>query len=596
MRPVRFVRAIGIVGLVAGGCADTADPGYGQGRFGSSGLAIESSGGDDGVLRSGGALQIATGKDTLYRANAMHQVLVVNKDTGKEVARADLLTDTMGRLGLASVAHDLTEFDGVKERDTLQVKIHDLEAGKLVGSGEVPVLPTLHMIQGYGFQIDEVQPPHVYSAKPDGRPINAYVVGALPDNGETAAPVYAAGRGFPTGVTSVDLYLVKDQDVWKNKPIPQRGQEGWLAGPIVAKVENGIIKPTDLGWQPTGKNVGPYDIIVDVDRNGKFDHSFGHKDGVDGESEVGLTIQYSGAWFRAKSDSLTARGAADAAKVAAKAAADAADQAEAAAKNSPEAQAKAKAAREAATQAQAQAQAAETAALAAQKAFDQTLADAPTCRAEADKSETASKQAATLAKSAATDATLAAAAQKAYDEAVQARMTSSHLIVNLAYGSPGRGIIEGWDNTYTVSNPIFTYVNPPVGMAEGKHANVTKIVVAHQDWSKFWNNPQIVKPGGPGSVGRIYYKDKVVQYQGATVQNSCTNSPPVAIINPSTLPLDQVGLLKFDVVYDYGNDGYYDVGVDFLDVVAHRTDGMLVTGVELAKMPDDKIFGFQVRK
>ncbi|MCC6751236.1 MAG: hypothetical protein IT371_26525 [Deltaproteobacteria bacterium] len=586
---------VGIVVLLVGACGESEDSRFGKGQFGSSGLAIESSVGDEGLLRSGSALQVRTGASAAFRANALHQVVVLNPSTGREIARTDLLTDPLGRLELASVAHDLGEFDGVKERDVLEVKIHDLKGGQAVAAANVPVVPTLHLLQGYGFQVDEVQPPYIFSARSDGQPANAFVVGALPEPGELAGPVFAGGRGFPANVATVDLYLVRDRDVWKNQPIPQRGQEGWVAGPIAAKVTGGVMQVTSLGWQPVGRDVGPYDLVVDVDRNGRFDFSAGFKDGADGEGKVGLTVQYSGAWLRARSNALTARGAADAAKAAARTASIAAFQASSAATNDPQATAKAKTIREAATQAQLQATVAETAAVAAEKAFNQLLADATICVAQASKAEEAARQAATFAKGAATDAVLTAEAEKAYDDALQARLTASHLIVNLAYGSSRRGVDDGWKNRYAPSERVYAYINPPVQRGE-KHGRVAKVIVTHQEWAGFWNNPALVEPGGQGSVGRIPYQSILVQTQGATPQTGCTNAPPVAILDPSALSLGQVDLLRFDVIYDYGNDGYYDIGVDFLDVVSTRTDGAVVSGVELAKLPADQLYGFSVAK
>jgi hypothetical protein len=52
----------------------------------------------------------------------------------------------------------------------------------------------------------------------------------------------------------------------------------------------------------------------------------------------------------------------------------------------------------------------------------------------------------------------------------------------------------------------------------------------------------------------------------------------------------------FDIVFDYDNDGYYDIGRDFLDVVSTRTDGALVSAKDLAQLPDDQIYGLKVVK
>ena len=102
--------------------------------------------------------------------------------------------------------------------------------------------------------------------------------------------------------------------------------------------------------------------------------------------------------------------------------------------------------------------------------------------------------------------------------------------------------------------------------------------------------------GGEG-VGRIPIAHLIVQNTGSKLQNSCTNSPPVAIINPGILPVDDtVGLLKYDVVFDYDNDGYYDIGRDMLDVVGHSNSGKAFSAKDLENLDDDQIFGFAVTK
>lgn len=174
-------------------------------------------------------------------------------------------------------------------------------------------------------------------------------------------------------------------------------------------------------------------------------------------------------------------------------------------------------------------------------------------------------------------------------------MASKHYLVNLAFTSKSRN--GQWSNTFSQSGgQIYTYVNPPM-QSGARHAFVTKLVVKHQSWANFWNNPAKVEPGGKGGAGRIPISALVVQTTGGKLQNSCTNSPPVAIINPQTLPIDDtVGLLKFDIVFDYDNDGYYDIGRDMLDVVGHTNSGNAITAKDLVNIPDDQIFGFQVTK
>ena len=170
-------------------------------------------------------------------------------------------------------------------------------------------------------------------------------------------------------------------------------------------------------------------------------------------------------------------------------------------------------------------------------------------------------------------------------------MRASHKLMNLAFNSSSRS--GQWQNDFTRTSKIYSYTNPDVqGLRD--HTFINKVVVKHQDFFKFWMNPKNVIPGGPGGIGRIPYKDIMVQYSGGQLQNSCTNAPPVAIINPQALPVDSVGLLKFDIIYDMGRDGYYDIGIDGLDVIGHTNTPHMVTVKELEKLDTAQIYGFSV--
>jgi len=434
-------------------------------------MAITNAEGETDVLRVGTALSVATLPELSLKANTIYKVLVSNINTNTQLASAELLSDKTGLIPLSTVAHDLGEFEEVGESHTLSVKISD-KANASVAEMTLPVTPHEVHFEGHGFSINEVQPPHVFTADKNGTALNSFVVGGAPDPGEVAAPIYVAGKGFPTEVTKVDIYIVKDADVWQGKSIPKPGETGYVFGPIVGSLDRGILRPTALSWQPTGTDLGAYDVLVDVDRNGKFDYSFSVKDGADGEGKVGFTVQYGQAFYRAR-----------------------------------------------------------------------------------------------------------------------AAMEGKHLLVNLAFDSSSRS--GTWANTYTKSSKIYSYVNPPV-QSGSRHAWVTKYVVYHQSWEKFWNNPVKYTQGG-GGAERIYIGDIVVQQTGGTTQHSCTNSPPVAVINPEDLPIDATPF-KFDVVFDYDGDGYYDLGTDLLDVVGHRTDGALLSAKDLQSLSDDQIFGFQVTK
>jgi len=583
---MRIVWVTAISGLVLGCGLDSDD--LRKQHDTSTSLAITNSEGEQDVLRTGTSLSVATSEQLLLKPNTVYRVLVQNLSNQGVVAQADLLSDALGLIELATVAHDLGENDGVKESDTLQVRVEDLKGASIMQT-DIALIPHLVKAVGNGFQVNEVQPPHVFTSDGSGTPLNAYVVGALPDAGEVAAPVYVAGTGFPSGVSTVDIYLVRDRDLWKGTQVPRPGDADYVAGPLVAAVEAGALKPVAIkDWQPGGKDLGPYDVLVDVDRNGVFDYGFSAKDGADGENKVGLTIQYGARWFRAKSAATSAKLSVDAAQAAFTAADEAAKKAEAAAvSGGAQAQQLAKQARSEASSAKAQLQNAKAASGKADAAFNQSLADDTTAEGEFQKADAAAKSAAASAQKAGELVGATEAAAAAYKAALAAEMSGKHLLVNLAFDSEARS--GAWKNTFTTSSKVYSYVNPPVQRGE-KHAAVTKLVVHHQDWSKFWNNPDLLVQR------RLYIADKVVQATGGTVQRSCTNSPPVVIINPPALPIEPGQAMKFDVVFDYGNDGYYDVGVDFLDVVAHSESGELVSPTQLSAMPDSQIFGFQVQR
>jgi hypothetical protein len=584
-------------------CALAAACGLDESKLGKTGygdttMAITNSAGENGVLRTGTAINISTPQGINLKPNAIYSIVVTNIRTGTIISKSDLLTDMEGNLERTAVAHDVGEFDDVKEDDSLDLMLKDKLDNK-VGSATIPMTPHIPDFQGHGFQVDEVQPPHIFSADAKGTPVNSFVVGAMPDTDEIAAPVHVKGSGFPRGIAAVDLYIVKDADKWQGKAIPPQGSADHIAGPVVGTVVAGILQTTKLPWQPAGKDLGPYDILVDVDRNGSFDYAFSAKDAADGEDKVGLTVQYGAAWWRAKSSTEATKLSTSAASKAYTAADAAATKAESLAKGAV-AIAKAAESRTEAQNAKAEYNKASTASASAEVAFGQTLADDKTCAAEATKADAAAKQAAVHATKAAQLVNDTAQATKAYEaemKAKAAQMASKHLLVNLAYNSKSRSG-GAWANTYSKQSTIYTYVNPPVQKGS-RHAWVNKLVIKHQSWSGFWNNWERVKQGGKGA-GRIYIADLVVGQLGGTIQKSCTNSPPVKIINPGVLPVDPTGtgglqVFKFDIVFDYDRDGYYDIGRDFLDVISVDSTGKLTTARDLEKLSDDQIFGFQVK-
>jgi len=593
---MRALAFLAIVGLMAAACG-LEDGDLGRTNYGDTTMAITNAEGESSVLRTGTAINIATPTGTNLKANTVYSIAVTNLRTGTIIAQSDLLSDMQGNLERQTVAHDVGEFDDVKDNDTLSVVMKDPLQNK-VADAQIPMTPHIVDFKGHGFQVDEVQPGHVYSADANGTPVNSFIVGALPDPDEVSAPVYATGRGFPKGVTSVDIYVVKDADKWQGKAIPQVGDSDYMDGPVVGTVVNGVLQATKLSWQPAGKEIGPYDILVDVDRNGTFDYGFSAKDAADGEDKVGLTVQYGAAWWRAKSSTEASKLSTAAADKAYQAADAAATKAEGLAKGA-DAIAKAAQARTEAQSAKAEYNKASSASSSAEAAFNQTLADDKICAAQAATADAAAKQAATHAAKAAqlvSDTEQATRAYEAEMKAKAAQMASKHLLVNLAYNSSSRNG-GSWANDYTRQSSIYTYVNPPVQKGS-RHAWVNKLVVKHQSWKNFWNNWEKVTPGGQGA-GRLYIGDLVVGQLGGTIQKSCTNSPPVKIINPDALPIDTTSgglqVFKFDIVFDYDQDGYYDIGRDFLDVISVSSDGNMVSAQELDKLADDQIYGFQVK-
>jgi len=585
-----------VTALLAGACG-LEDNSLGRHGFGDTTLAITNAEGERDVLRTGTALSLSTPQGVILAADSIYHVVLTNLRTGELLSDADVLTDTDGRLEHTSVAHDLGEFDNVEDNDSVRLVMTGPNNDTIVDT-TLPVTPHIPDFQGHGFQVDEVQPAHVMTCDKDGTAVNGFIVGALPDANETAAPIYVKGRGFAKDVTTVDIYVVKDRDRWSGRAIPRVGDSDFIAGPVVGTVQGGVLAPTAIsGWTPTGQQIGPYDVLVDVDRNGTYEFGFSVKDASDGEDKVGLTIQYGAAWFRAKSASEAAEDSVQAASDAFVAADAAATQAEAAAKG-PDALGLAAQARDHADKAKAELASATSAWEKARQAFQQSLADDTIAVAEAGTADTAAKSAADHATKAAdlvNDTVQAAKAWQAKMKALAAQMAAKHLLVNLAYSSSSR--TDGaWSNTYSQSagDSIYTYVNPPV-QAGPRHAWVTKWVIPHQSWNQFWNNWELIEQTGPG-LGRLKIKDLALTTLSGSLQRSCTNAPPMKIINPKTLPVETVNVLQYDIVFDYDRDGYYDVGRDFLDVVSWNTSGDLVSAKELSNMADDQIYGFQVTK
>ncbi len=272
------------------------DPNYGKqaGTYGFSQarIALRSSS-EQPVLRLGQALTLESLElSELLSPNTKYGVRVVHK--GVSVFSGDLLTNLLGQFEASTLAHDAGEFgDGFKVGDTLEVSLDD---GTTTLKGTIQIEG--RVFKGPGWNVDEVNTPHVYSAGANGEPVNAFVIGGRTGE-EVQGPIYVKGDSFPVSST-VDIYVVKDRDSWKKRAFPKPGDDHYIAGPISVKTDaKGNLPLTSTGFTPSAaEHLHPYDIIVDTDRNGTFDWSLTVKDAADGEKKVGFTVQYSQQWLQ----------------------------------------------------------------------------------------------------------------------------------------------------------------------------------------------------------------------------------------------------------------------------------------------------------
>lgn len=289
----RLALTVAVISLAACG---GEDPNYGKqaGTYGftQARIALRSSS-EQPVLRLGQALTLQSlDFSELLQPNTKYGVRVAHK--GVSVFSGDLLTNLLGKFEASTLAHDAGEFgDGFKVGDTLEVSLDD---GTTTLKGKIQIEG--RVFKGPGWTVDEVTTPHVYSAGADGKPVNAFVVGGRMGE-EVQGPIHVKGDSFPAD-SMVDIYVVKDRDGWKNRAFPKQGDADYIAGPISVKTDaNGNLPLTSTGFTPAGADdLGPYDIVVDTDRNGTFDWSLTVKDAADGENKVGFTVQYSQQWLQ----------------------------------------------------------------------------------------------------------------------------------------------------------------------------------------------------------------------------------------------------------------------------------------------------------
>jgi len=473
MYGIRVTVPIILCGLLAA-CANQLGEGGGDGldvtRHDDSSFALISSTGEIDALRRGETLSVQIGMGELS-PNSVYRAEVVTD--GEVVSATDVLTDLYGGVLLSALMHDVGEEGEVTPGQVLSVRVFD-PFGDLAAQTEVS-LDAPPILQVPGYNVTEVDPPHVFAADASGAPRNAFAVGGRAA-GEIVGPVHVAGDGFPMAAAGgmVHVYAVVDGDDWRGSEMPTAGDPAHVAGPIEAYVdEEGRLQPTAI-FEPGLEHVGIYDLLVDVDRDGRFEWNFNSKDGADGLAKVGFTVQYSQQWLEER--------------------------------------------------------------------------------------------------------------------------TSRHLLVNIAYDSHGRG--DGaWRNVYSAGEPVFLYLNPPV-MHE-YHFAVTKVIVRHQDFDAYWNDPSRVDP----ACGGVPYRDFETRSMAVVTERGCTNTSPTCFGPIDTFDdgedTDGDGTLDtahFDVVFDRDADGCYDIGEDLLDTVSGDAGGGIISVDDFFSLSPEQRRGFTVSR
>lgn len=279
------------------GCAGEGDD-LGRSSTGSESLALVSSSGEQGILRTGETLNLRSALADVLQPSTFYRITVANAATGGELSHVDTATDESGMLAMTTLLHDVGEFGGLEDNDGLEVTVQEREGAGMPIRASIP-LDIIPLLQVPGFNVNEIQPPHIFAALADGSPANAFAVGGT-DEGEVRGPIYVAGEGFPQSVAGrdVNIYVVRDRDDWRDRVIPTSAADGLVNGPIAGRVApDGRLPATEV-LDPALRDTGIYDILVDLDGNGRFDWSFSRKDGADGVGKVGFTVQYSESWLR----------------------------------------------------------------------------------------------------------------------------------------------------------------------------------------------------------------------------------------------------------------------------------------------------------
>jgi hypothetical protein len=294
MTRIALSAALALATFALGACTDQPE----QARIGFSSHAIVAwnSHGEAGRLRVGESLSLESMLKGSLEPNARYDVAVTVRG-GEPILEAQLMTALDGRLPVQTILHDVGEFDGLAPGTILDITLTS-PTGRTI-SDQLEIASRELERQGIGWDVNEAVPPHLFSADRTGAPQNAFAVGsATLAPGEAGGELYVAGDSFPPDAT-FDVYVVRDADNWVGQKIPQSGDAGWIAGPLVAHSDaKGRLLPLATGFTPGKGDVGIFDILADLDRNGTFDWSFTLKDGADGEQKVGFTVQYSQNWLK----------------------------------------------------------------------------------------------------------------------------------------------------------------------------------------------------------------------------------------------------------------------------------------------------------
>jgi hypothetical protein len=294
--PATLSLIVGLCGCATNIGGPSDDDPFGRTSATSTELALTSSSGR--VERSfsrGESLAIeAPMGDLAPRAIYLAEAVV----RGEVISATEILTNIYGGVPLATVMHDIGEEGLIAPGETLEIRLLD-DRGDLAAATQIEMFAP-PALQIPGFNVQEVNPPHIFAADATGAPQNAYAVGGSGGD-EVRGPVHIAGDGFPQLVAGdvVDVYVAVDSDDWIGRAFPVPGDASYIAGPIQVAVDTeGRIAPTPI-FTPELTHVGIYDILVDVNRDGRFDRSVtaSTKDGADGLGRVGFTVQYSQAWM-----------------------------------------------------------------------------------------------------------------------------------------------------------------------------------------------------------------------------------------------------------------------------------------------------------